>query len=331
MGKRVLAQVGEDEWITLIQSYLDTPEYLGKEDDAVAIPPSDSIQLINIDGLVFSTDVPIALKPKPAGYRAVINAISDIIVKGGIPQTILLSLSLPNTYFIEDSLEIIKGVRKACDKYELKFLGGDLNQANDVVVDVVVVGTLDNRLDRPVPRISNTLLVGDHLYWIGPKFGETALALQLLLGKLPETTYSSKLVTDYEYPNTYPEFREVLGSLGHKIKSSIDCSDGLVKSLYQLIKGTERGIVLDKRKIGINISHNLFSQQEYQMIIDEAVYYGGEELGIIFAADQHLTDLELKILAKYNAIQIGAVSEAHSVSLDSGEILEFRGWTHFSS
>ncbi len=273
-------------------------------DDAVAIPIMDRFMVINIDGWVASTDRPNGMDTVSCGYRATINAISDIIAKGAIPKDIIVSLSTTDK---DDVPSYLSGVKLVADKYNLNYLGGDLNQSEDTVIDIVAIGMADRLIKRSGAKR------GDIVCWIGPDFGTTAAALGILLNNWSGSRSIALKIMNR--PELFFEFIEYVDLLN--ISSSIDCSDGLASSLYMLASSSNVGMELFELKSN-NWVEKIACDNGQQLT--DLIFYGGEELGIIFTcADQKLPD---------NVIQIGKVVDGDKI-MHQGEIIENKGWEHF--
>ena len=131
-----MKDIGERVFLRRISNLVDE-SLLQFNDDASAISlPSGDIMVINVDMLVFKTDVLPGMSFEQIGRKAVTMSISDIVAKGAKPHGCLASLGLtPDTETISGQ-NILKGVKNQCSFYNTKFLGGDLNECTDVVLDI---------------------------------------------------------------------------------------------------------------------------------------------------------------------------------------------------
>lgn len=288
-----------------------TNNLLGNNDDAVAIQiGNDEVQIINIDGWVESTDRVPGMSYFDCGYRAVVNAASDVLVKGAKPSFMLISLSIPETKKGEIR-DIVSGFISAANDNGINYLGGDMNASNDVVIDVTVFGfATKNKLIK-----RNTISLDEFVCWLGPHLGSTAAAFGILLNKWDgDEKIALKIVG---HPVLYHEFLSI------QAKSAIDCSDGLAISLYQLI---------EESSIGIDINFDITNHtcdwvkkiaKLNSKKIDDMVFYGGEELGIIFSTPSidNLPD---------NVIVLGKTTSKHNEVYFNNKKLEKKGWEHFT-
>lgn len=278
---------------------------LGWNEDAIAIPSADGFLVLNTDSWVGSTDKPDDLSYFDCGYRALINSASDVIAKGVRPEYVVVSLSIPNETRNEVK-EIVKGVAKACDDYNLHYLGGDLNSAIDMVIDVTIWGFSKS---KPIRR--DGAQKGDYVYWLGPNFGETSAALGILIKQWIGD--KNKSLRIYGRPVLFLDF------LGIKASSAIDCSDGLAKSLYLICEMSKVGMEIDE--IERNDWVNTIAKDNDINTMD-LVFHGGEELGIIFTS---IVEIE----PTKNLRRIGKVVSGNIVKY-KGKKVENRGWDHFN-
>ncbi|MCH8907161.1 MAG: thiamine-monophosphate kinase, partial [Candidatus Heimdallarchaeota archaeon] len=234
-------------------------------EDASAIKLGDQIFVINVDGWVESSDRPDGLDFEGCGYRATINACSDLVAKGVRPVGLLSSISI-QAEASDHSIEVVKGIKQATDTYSISYLGGDLNSANDLVIDITVFGLATKQL---IKRGGSK--PGEKLCWLGPTLGETSLALQILLGKIEGN--KSKALKIYASPCLYLDFLEIQAT------SAIDCSDGLARSLYQLSETGNIGFRLHDFQPNLWVKSK---SEANQLISSDVILYGGEELGVIF-------------------------------------------------
>lgn len=302
-----IKDISEREWIELARTHVDKAEELSQDDDAFAIAIDRGFLVSNIDGFIPSTDKPERMPWLWVGYKACIAAMSDVIAKGAKPIQVIVSLTFPQDFEVEDSMEILRGISLACKETGSKFQGGDLNLGGETVIDVAVNGLAT---DKIIKRHANNLEIGDKVYWIGPPFGSSARSLRMLLSGNYSSKEEKDLIEPFFFkPKSQLDFLEIAQRF--QLKSSMDCSDGLALTLCSLTDGTGLGVKIDERAIREN------SLAEPSHFIND-VFYGGEEYGIVFISSDQIED----------ALQIGQLVEG---STSFGEIqLECRGWDHFA-
>src|SRR5712692_4244586 len=111
---------------------------LGFDDDVSAIPLSAKTWIIvKTDMLVGSTDIPPGMTVQEAARKAVVATVSDFAAKGVRPKALMVSLGLPAPAREKMVREVASGLRQAAREYQCRIIGGDTNQADDLVIDIV--------------------------------------------------------------------------------------------------------------------------------------------------------------------------------------------------
>jgi thiamine-monophosphate kinase len=277
-----ITNIGEVQLIQIIEDLIfkETGEQL-KRDDAffyISQEMHNSI-ILNSDMFISSTDAPIEMSYFQMGRKAVVMNISDLVVKGVKPEGIIISLGLPMDLNISQFKDLIKGIIYYSKKWDLKYLGGDLNRAKELIINPTVFGLKDPEYITH----REGLKVGD-LLLINGKFGLTSVGFDILLNRKGNIS-------------TYPNYKrsinsvlepDIIGKEGFflsdkkLISSSIDSSDGLIKSL--------RDLMLSNRGMGFEIefNENLIDQEaikyanEFNLSLEKLILNGGEEFIHLF-------------------------------------------------
>jgi thiamine-monophosphate kinase len=326
-----LAEIGEEQWLKKAQNLLiGNNNPLSTDDDAYSYAIKSENIVVNVDGFVASTDKPEEMTWYQCGYKSVVSSVSDIVAKGARPKHLLVSLNLPNSMNLTDSLEIIKGINHAARTFNLTFKGGDLNDINnDVVIDTITIG---EPIQKLIPRHAE-LLPGYKLYWIGPKMGLTGLSLDVILNNKEYFEEYKELIVDNLFlPKLQLEFLDLFDKIS--IMSSMDSSDGIAKTLHSI-----------KGNMGINLNPQIFTDiaSEISLYLQKIhkdttvdrikmIFHGGEEFGIIFSSKDYIPDDIIKI---FNLVFVGEIHNEDSkitITIDNVSIqIENKGWNHFLS
>ncbi|MDQ3835342.1 MAG: thiamine-phosphate kinase [Thermoproteota archaeon] len=284
--------------------------------------------VIKSDMLVASTDVPWGMKASQIARKSMVSAISDLAAKGVRPYAAMISLGIPNECSIQrtDIEGLAKGFAIASKEFEIKIVGGDTNEACELVIDCSIIGF--TRFKVPT---RNGARPGDYVVVSGT-FGFTAAGLAILL---------KKAITDNDNNNNrfrkhalksvlepYP--RLIFGlSLARYFSSSIDSSDGLAASLYEL---ASQSIDVDIRIDSIPIAEGLEKFAKDNSVDPyELVFYGGEEYEIV-ATISSTKIKQARKAAKQAGVNLHIIGRVHK---GSGKVfarnkqLKNRGYTHF--
>ena len=272
--KSLLKDIGEKQFLSKISQYVDTP-FIDFNDDVSAIElPSGDLLVINVDMLVQGTDVLPGMSSFQIGKKAVTMAVSDIIAKGVTPIGCLASVGFPPEITIDEAEAIIQGIKEQCSSYGCLFLGGDLNESNETIVDIVTFGTCGktNFISR------KGAVSGDILYSTG-LFGFNALGFEMLLnGKFIEDSLRKQILESVYEPKAKIEFLDILQEL--PIKICMDSSDGLLATLNDLSILNNLGINVTNVPIQLEVKG--FAEKSGINPLD-LVFKGGEEFDLIFA------------------------------------------------
>ena len=296
-------------------------------DDAVAISiQKDVITVINVDMLVASTDVPIGMTSEQIGRKVIVMCISDLAAKGAKPIGFLSSIGLEREMPVIEFEKMIYGMENAAKEYGLTILGGDVNEACDLIVDGIAIGIAK----RVIPR--NNAKIGDIVAVTG-LFGNTGAGFKILLNKMnAPTKIRSKILRSVYLPKAHVKEGIALAS-NNLISASIDSSDGLAISLHELAKKSKVGIEIDT--MPISNEAKIFAEENN---IDpfELVFYGGEEYNLIITLKEEKLIDAIKAVKKVGGLllPIGRVTTdiGHILFNAGGEVreIENKGWEHFT-
>ena len=136
-------ELGEKKVIDIILKNLD-------EMPNMAIPFGDDVSGVYINGndvavlktdmLVSETDVPPGMTMWQASRKAVVMNISDLAAKGVQTISILVSLGIPRELTRKDIEDIGRGLNAGAREYGAYILGGDTNEASDLIISCTAFG-----------------------------------------------------------------------------------------------------------------------------------------------------------------------------------------------
>ncbi|MEM2094656.1 MAG: thiamine-phosphate kinase [Candidatus Bathyarchaeia archaeon] len=327
----LVQDLGERKIIELIVSRLDKlpdmPVPFGDDVTAVRID-DERLAVLKTDMLVGGLDVPPGMTPYQVARKAVVMNVSDFAAKGVQPLAMLVSLGLHRGTPRRDVEELALGLNAGAREYGAYLIGGDTSEAPDLIIACMVFGVIDS--NRLVKR--SGAKVGDIVAVTGP-FGKTAAGLKLLLEKLDAPAELKKRLLEPVY---LPKARLKEGlalSRSGVVTSSIDSSDGLAVSLYELHKMSGRGFEISRLPIAYEAEE---FAEIHKLDVKELVLYGGEEYELVVTIDPNRFEKAMSLVQDVGGtlIPIGLVTDNPTVRLRNGlsdQEISPRGWEHFKS
>ena len=305
----------------------DLPVPFGDDVSAVEIGRG-KVAVLKTDMLVDKTDVPRGMSLWQAARKAVVMNISDFAAKGVKPIAVLVSLGLPRKFMQKDVEEIARGLNAGAREYGAYVIGGDTNEASDLVVSVSLFGTAK----RKALMLRSGAKAGDIVAVTG-FFGKTAAGLRLLLdGYAASKELREVLLRSVCMPKA--RLKEGLALCGSgAVSASIDSSDGLAWSLHELARTSGVGFVVNS----VPVADEVLRFAEFNGLDAlELALYGGEEYELVVTVKpKRWVEAETAVeAAGGRLLPIGKVVRDKQVLLNvDGETcaVESRGWEHFKS
>ncbi len=318
--------MGEREIIQLLTKIYGKAHRLplGYNDDVAAFPISTKKwMIIKSDMLVGSTDVPRGMSLRQAARKAIVATVSDFAAKGVKPQALMVSLGLPSTLGKRDVRSLGYGLADGSKEYDCRIIGGDTSESRDLTIDCIGAGIAEHSM---VVRRSGAR-PGDIVAVTG-RFGNAAAGLRLLLSGR-KGSIARRLADAVLRPRA--RLQEGIRLSRRRLTSaSIDSSDGLAWSLYEIARNSKVSIGLDS--IPIAREAEIFARQNGISPFEFALY-GGEEYELVVTINPNRFEKAIRLVP--TLIPIGRVGRGKSeVGASIGGSLvrvEPRGWEHFKS
>ncbi len=321
--------LGERKIISLIYDIIgdSLSSLLPFNDDAVAIEIGDKVLVINTDMFVRKTDAPQEMTVRQIGKKVIVMNISDLAAKGATPVGFLSALGFPSDFIKNDIEELLHGFKEACSLYRVPYLGGDTNEADDLVIAGIALGITNKE-----ELISRAGAQEGDIVCVTGIFGKTAAGFKILLDNLecPE-----HLRNEFIEAVFYPKARLDEGVALAKSRTptaSIDSSDGLAWSLHEIAKASNVGIEINKLPIDLSVEE--FARINHLDPFD-LCFYGGEEFELIVTIPPEKI---VHVSAALNAVKgrlmpIGRVVKTEGLFYTEGEKTREiypRGYEHFT-
>jgi thiamine-monophosphate kinase len=326
---KTLRDLGERKAIELILEQLDKmpqmPIPFG--DDVSAYPLSKKqLFILKTDMMVGETDVPKGMSLWHAARKAVVMNVSDFAAKGVKPLVMLVSLGVPKDKTRKELEEIAKGLNAGAREYETFIIGGDTNEASDLIISLSVFGLA--RKDYVMLRSGAE---PEDIVAVTGFFGKTSAGLKILLEGFVEPKDIRNSVLEAVY---MPKARLKEGlalSATRAVTSAIDSSDGLAWSLHELSKASGVGFLIEN----VPIAHEAVRFAEINGLDPlELSFYGGEEYELVLTIKPSLWVKAEKAVKSVggNLIRIGRTTAERQIILEvegKRRVIEPRGWEHF--
>lgn len=279
--------------------------------DDCAITDFDGNNLISTcDMLIQSRHFPKNMSYFDMGFKAVTVNASDLASMGSKPLGFLLSIAVPDDLELDSFKEIISGVLSACDYYSIPLIGGDTNEASEIIMSGTALGLCDEPLRKDSYGIGDLIvLTGD--------IGLAALGFHL-----------TEMNNIYVKKSLKPMARVNEGILIRDAgaTSATDITDGLASELYEM-KKDGFGFVIYEEMLGIS--------EEYKRITDwldldylDLALHVGEDFELVFTiSEDNLKNLDID----YRVIGKVTYSDRVEIVLENGfvEEIENRGYEHY--
>ena len=332
---------------------------------ATSIGDDSALTNVNMDDnsyLVTSTDMLIQSSHFPKGmtyfqmgYKSVVVNVSDLASMGAENIGFLLNIAIPKDMLLNDFDDLICGVIRACDNYKIPLIGGDTNEANEIIISGTAIGQVDK--DKALMKYG--FEKGD-MVCISDELGYAAIGFELLsLKEKDPNLYQEKTDEIKEIDSTIIDLAllkalkpEAKYDEGHILRehntannriSATDITDGLASEFYEILNSDKKYI-----KLNDSISSNSYSkgiriyeeklpvEDEFKEIADilglnylDLFLHVGEDFEFLFTINNELKD---QLSREMNYYVIGEITGNDTVEivLSNGQIekISSRGYQH---
>ena len=327
-----VSEIGERGLIAIFMKHLtpmpDMP--IPFWDDASALDIGDNRALvINTDMLVWETDIPDGMTPFQAARKAVVMNVSDLAAKGVKPIAFMPNLAIPSDYSVEDAEELVKGFEAGARMYDSYVVGGDTNEACDVIIAGLSMGIVES---KKIMKRDNGMKPGHELAVTG-NFGLTSAGFKHLLeGILIPEALGDTILDSILLPNARVKEGLALAETGC-VTGCMDSSDGLSVSLYDLRRSCGYGFTLNH--IPVHPTAEKFAVYN-DLDPNDLALFGGEEYELVFTYPPRDRGKIAQALQSVGCelITIGTVTESQDIVFErEGTVvpIEKGGWNHFKA
>lgn len=287
----------------------------GVGDDAAVISCGEgNCLVVTTDLLLEGIHFDLTYTPlKHLGYKAIVVNLSDVYAMNATPKQVTVSIGVSKRFYLEDLEEIYKGIKLACDIYNVDLVGGDTSSSlTGMTISVTAIGSAKENeiVYRSGAKVNDLICVTGNL-------GAAYMGLQLLEREkrifLSNKDAKPKL-EGYDYilerflkPEARKNVIENLRKAGVKPTSMIDVSDGLSSELLHICKNSNVGCRIYMEKIPID-EQTARMAEEFNIDMFTAALNGGEDYELLFTVP--LSEYQV-VDSMENVRVIGHIVEPH--------------------
>ncbi len=219
---------------------------LGPGDDAAVVAAGDGRVVASTDLLIenrhFRRDWSSA---NDIGHKAAARNFADIVAMGAVPTALLVGFAAPGSLPVEWVDGLVTGMREECGAVGAAVVGGDVTEADVVMLGITALGDLEERTPVTIDgaKVGDIVAVTGRLGWAAAGFA--------VLGRGFRSPVS--VVSAHRRPE--PPYQEgpIAADLG--ATSMTDVSDGLVGDLSRIAEAS--GVRIDVRGDALDVPAKL--------------------------------------------------------------------------
>lgn len=309
----------------------------GVGDDCAVLNYNNKV-LISTDLLMEGIHFDLTYVPlKHLGYKATIVNLSDIYAMNGTPRQIVVALGISKRFTVEHIEELYKGIKLACEIYNVDLVGGDTTSSRaGLTISITCIGEAPNEKITYRSGAKNSDLI-----CVSGDLGAAYMGLQLLerekiasAGRQdfqPQFQGKEYLIERQLKPEARKDIIQELDKHGIVPTSMIDISDGLSSELIHICKNSGVGCRIYEERIPIDYQTAIMAE-ELNMNLVTAALNGGEDYELLFTVPLHLHEqiekIEgIKVIGHITDEDLGCAM----ITRDGNEIsLKAQGWNHLS-
>jgi len=320
-----LADLGERAAIQRIAEILTKgTNSRGIGDDCAAIDLGKEYLLVTTDMMFQRTHIPMQMTPYQMGWFLVAMNLSDIAAKGGTPLGLVCSFGLPKKTTEMFLKELTKGADACAVAFGTTIVGGDTKETQEITLCGTAFGMVkkDEFMSRTGAHPGDVVAVTGTL-------GKAGAGYYALNRRSSEKKLSKAFL------EPVPKLKEGrLLAQQRLVTSSMDLSDGLSASLYQLQEFNNVGFEIKKSALPLASELcELLDKNHGFNPYSLALHFGGDyELLVTMSAEAIEKAQETLRKHGVDLTAIGIVTKKKDIVLVDNRnkrILENKGYEHF--
>lgn len=285
------------------------------------------------------------------GYKSAMVNISDIFAMNGKPEQMVVSIALSKRFTVEDMEDFYRGLRRACDKWNVDIVGGDTTSSlTGLAISITCIGSAEESeiVYRNGAKETDLICVTGDLgaAYMGLQILEREKAVyyqqvreaqekakntkeKITVNFQPEFSGKEYLLERQLKPEARGDILEKLASFGIRPTAMIDISDGLSSEILHICKQSNCGCRIYEKNLPIDYQ-TAVTAEEFSMNVTTCALNGGEDYELLFTVP--IGDLH-KIEQIDNVKMIGYITKpelgTQLISRDDQEFeLKAQGWQH---
>ncbi len=295
---------------------------VGHGDDAAVVRVGGSEVVVAVDVVVEGVHFRRDLSSwEDVGWKAVAVNVSDLAAMGAIPAAAVIGLCRPAGFGEDDVEALYRGLRAACDQWDLRLVGGDSVSGPALVVSVTTFGRVGG--SGAVTRAG--ALPGDRLVVVGALGAAAAALAQVARGARPDPAH----LAAHRRPRALPEAGRSLAQ--HGARAMIDVSDGLGADLGHLCAAS--GVAARVTASALPVAPGAREVGGWRLVCG-----GGEDFALVAALPPECAEEAARAAADAGGVLAAVVGEVHEphgttvvLDLPGGGTLDLdrMGYDHF--
>ena len=255
------------------------------DDTALLTPTKDQQLLVTTDALVagvhfFHDDLPGSI-----AHKALAVNVSDIVAKGGHPDSYLLTIALPKNIEPKWLQEFAGGLGEAQSAFGCQLIGGDtVATSGPLMISITLLGKVST--GKMVRR--KGARPGDMVFVSGT-IGDAALGLLLrengerIAKAALEEAHNAHLLERYLHPRPRIELAPAIKAYA---SAAMDISDGLVGDFGKLCAASNVGGIIESARVPLSDAASSTLAQQPDLL--ETILSGGDDYEVLLTspADQ---------------------------------------------
>lgn len=303
-----VSDIGEKE---LVRYIIANSREITPDDCAITELGGNNL-ISTCDMLIQSRHFPQNMTYFDMGFKSVTVNVSDLASMGASPLGFLLSIAIPKDLELDSFKEIIDGVLNACSYYSIPLIGGDTNEASEIIISGTALGLCER------PLLKNSYNEGDLVVLTGD-IGHAALGFNL---DEMNNIYVKKALKPMARLN------EGISIKNAGATSATDITDGLASELYE-IKRDGFGFMIYEEKLDISDEYKEICEKLGLDYLD-LILHVGEDFELLFTISKDNLEklgIDYKVIGEVND------SDVVELTLENGfvEKIENRGYEHYVS